>query len=111
MAHFGAYCASKAGVIALAQSLAHELAPVGITVNTVAPSLINTAMHETAIRDEAEARGVTFDEQRELEWSQVPMGRAGEPEDVASAVLYLASADAGYVTGASLDVTGGLMRR
>jgi NAD(P)-dependent dehydrogenase (short-subunit alcohol dehydrogenase family) len=111
VAHFGAYCASKAGVIVLAQSLAHELAEQGITVNTVSPSLIDTEMHRTALREEAEARGVSFEEQRDLEWSQVPMKRAGDPADVARAVMYLASDDAGYVTGASLDVTGGLMRR
>ena len=111
VAHFGAYCASKAGLIVLAQSLAHELAERGVTVNTVAPSLINTSMHERALRDEAAARGVSYEEQRDLEWGQVPMKRAGVPADVARAVLYLASDDASYVTGASLDVTGGLMRR
>jgi len=111
VAHFAAYCASKAGVIVLAQSLAHELAEHGVTVNTVAPGMINTGMHETALREEAAARGVSFEEQRELEWGQVPMRRAGDPADVARAVLYLASDDAGYVTGASVDVTGGLMRR
>ena len=95
VAHFGAYCASKAGVIVLAQSLAHELAEQGITVNTISPSLINTTMHETALREEAVKRGVSFEEQRDLEWSQVPMKRAGDPADVARAVLFLASADAG----------------
>jgi NAD(P)-dependent dehydrogenase (short-subunit alcohol dehydrogenase family) len=95
----------------LAQSLAHELAEHGVTVNTVAPGLINTGMHQTALREEAAARGVSFEEQRDLEWGQVPMKRAGDPADVARAVMYLASDDAGYVTGASVDVTGGLMRR
>jgi NAD(P)-dependent dehydrogenase (short-subunit alcohol dehydrogenase family) len=111
VAHFGAYCASKAGLMILAQSVAHELAETGVTVNTVAPSVINTEMHHIAVRDEAAARGVTFEQQRDYEWGQIPMKRAGDPEDVARAVLFLASDDASYVTGASLDVTGGLMRR
>ena len=111
VAHFGAYCASKAGLMVLAQSLAHELAETGVTVNTVAPSVINTGMHETALRDEAAARGVSFETQRDFEWAQIPMKRAGDPVDVAHAVMFLASDDASYVTGASLDVTGGLMRR
>jgi NAD(P)-dependent dehydrogenase (short-subunit alcohol dehydrogenase family) len=108
---FGAYCASKAGLIVLTQSLAAEVARSGVTANTIAPSLINTGMHESALRDEAAQRGVSFESFRDAEWDKVPIGRAGEPEDVGRAVLFLASDDAKYITGASLDVGGGLMRR
>jgi 3-oxoacyl-[acyl-carrier protein] reductase len=68
-------------------------------------------MHETALREEAAARGLPFEQLRDVEWSKVPMKRVGDPDDVARAVLYLASDGARYVTRASLDVTGGLMRR
>lgn len=108
---FSAYCASKAGLIVLTQSLAAEVARSGVTANTIAPSLINTGMHEAALRDEAAHRGVAFESFRDAEWDKVPIGKAGEPEDVARAVLFLASDDARYITGASLDVGGGLMRR
>jgi NAD(P)-dependent dehydrogenase (short-subunit alcohol dehydrogenase family) len=108
---FSAYCASKAGVIVLAQSMAEELAPCGVTVNTVSPSLINSEMHDEAMHGEATLLGLTFEEVRDREWAKIPMKRAGDPEDISHAVLFLASDEAKYITGASLDVTGGLMRR
>jgi NAD(P)-dependent dehydrogenase (short-subunit alcohol dehydrogenase family) len=111
MGLFSAYCASKAGLIVLAQSMADELASCGVTVNTVSPSLIKTAMHDEAMREEGALRGMSFEEMRDLEWGKIPMKRAGDPEDVSHAVLFLASDEAKYITGASLDVTGGLMRR
>jgi NAD(P)-dependent dehydrogenase (short-subunit alcohol dehydrogenase family) len=110
-AYYAAYCASKAGVISLAQALAEELAPHGITVNSVAPGNINTAMHESALRDEAVERGLSFEQFRDSEWSKIPLGRAGDPADIGNAILYLASDAAGYVTGASIDVNGGLLLR
>jgi len=108
---FSAYCASKGGLIVLAQSMADELGPCGVTVNTVSPSLIQTEMHDEALRGEAAALGVSFEEVCEMEWNKVPMKRPGDPEDISNAVLFLASDEAKYITGASLDVTGGLMRR
>jgi 3-oxoacyl-[acyl-carrier protein] reductase len=90
------YAAAKAGVIALSKVLAKELARRQITVNAVAPGIIQTPMIG-AIRPEVLA---------EYE-KQIPIGRIGTPEDVAHAVLFLAAAESGYVTGQVLPVTGG----
>jgi 3-oxoacyl-[acyl-carrier protein] reductase len=91
------YAASKAGLIGFAKALAREVASRGITVNVVAPGMIETAMTR-AITDKA--RG---------EWaSQIPLGRLGAPEDVASAVCFLASDEASYITGHVLAVNGGM---
>ncbi len=91
------YAAAKAGLVGMSKSLAAEVASRGITVNCVAPGFIETAMTETL----GEA-------QRERLLGQIPAGRMGVPEDVAAAVLYLASPAAGYVTGATLHVNGGM---
>jgi NAD(P)-dependent dehydrogenase (short-subunit alcohol dehydrogenase family) len=110
-AYYAAYCASKAGVISLTQTLAEEMAPHGVTVNSVAPGMINTSMHEKALREEAAERGMSFEEFRDSEWAKIPLGRAGEPEDIVNAVLFLASDEARYMTGASVDVNGGVQLR
>jgi 3-oxoacyl-[acyl-carrier protein] reductase len=91
------YAASKAGLIGLTKSLARELASRTITVNAVAPGYIETAM--TAVLTE---------EQRNAMTSQVPLARAGTDKDIAGAVAFLASEDASYVTGHTLDVNGGM---
>ncbi|MFN7224368.1 MAG: 3-oxoacyl-[acyl-carrier-protein] reductase [Paracoccaceae bacterium] len=91
------YAASKAGMVGLSKSLAAEVATRGITVNCVAPGFIETAMTSKLT-----------DAQRESILRDVPSGRMGAPLDVASAVLYLASPEAGYVTGAVLHVNGGM---
>jgi 3-oxoacyl-[acyl-carrier protein] reductase len=91
------YAASKAGLIGLTKSLARELASRTITVNAVAPGYIETAM--TAVLTE---------EQRTAMTSQVPLARAGTDRDVAAAVKFLASEEAGYITGHTLDVNGGM---
>ncbi len=91
------YAAAKAGMVGLSKSLAHEVASRGITVNCVAPGFITTAMTDKLT-----------DDQRQAILSQVPSGRMGEAEEVAGAVLYLASPVAGYVTGATLHVNGGM---
>ncbi|MYV60787.1 SDR family oxidoreductase [Streptomyces sp. SID4931] len=91
------YASSKAGLVGLARSLARELGPRGITANVVAPGLVETDM----------ARRLT-DRQREGILGEVPLKRAGRPEEVAAAVLWLASEHAGYVTGAVVPVDGGL---
>jgi len=91
------YAASKAGLIGLTKSLARELASRTITVNAVAPGYIETAM--TAVLTEEQKTAMT---------SQVPLGRAGTDKDIASAVVFLASEEAGYITGHTLDVNGGM---
>jgi NAD(P)-dependent dehydrogenase (short-subunit alcohol dehydrogenase family) len=111
IALYSAYCVSKAGVIVLAQSLAEELAEFGVTVNTVSPGMINTSMHQQNLHEEAAARGMTYEAMRDQAWEKIPMKHAGEPRDIADAVLFLASDAARYITGSSIDVTGGLMRR
>jgi len=110
-AYYAAYCASKAGVISLTQVLAEEMAPFGVRVNSVAPGMINTGMHERALREEAAERGMSFEEFRDSEWARIPLGKAGDPVDIANAHLFLASDEAKYVTGASLDVNGGVQLR
>lgn len=92
------YAASKAGLIGLTKSVAKELASRHITANAVAPGFIATAM--------TEALG---EKTREGLMSQIPLGRLGAPEDVAHAVLFLCSEEAGYVTGQVLPVDGGMV--
>ncbi|MEV5010803.1 SDR family NAD(P)-dependent oxidoreductase [Streptomyces sp. NPDC055692] len=107
-AYFSAYCSSKAALIVLTQSLAAELAP-HVRANTVCPGNINTAMHRNALDTEAAERGITFEEMKAIEWEKIPLGFAGEPSTIADAVVYLCSPAASYVTGASLDVNGGVL--
>ena len=92
------YAASKAGLIGLTKTLARELASRGITVNAVAPGLIETDM-----------TGALSDEVRQAILQKVPLGKLGEPEDIAAAVAYLASAEAKYITGQVLTVDGGMV--
>ncbi|HET9250653.1 MAG TPA: 3-oxoacyl-[acyl-carrier-protein] reductase [Candidatus Eisenbacteria bacterium] len=92
------YAASKAGLIGLTKAVAKELASRHITVNAVAPGFIDTAMTE-ALGEKA----------REALTSRIPLGRLGKPEDVAHAVLFLCSEEAGYVTGQVLTVDGGMV--
>lgn len=106
---FSAYCASKAALIVFTQSLAEEMAPYGVRVNAICPGNINTVMHQTALRGEAEKRGVSFEEMKDREWSKIPLGKAGDPEDIGNAIMFLASDKAKYITGASLDVNGGVL--
>ena len=93
----GNYAASKAGMVGMSKSLAAEVASRNITVNCVAPGFISTAMTDK-LNDEQKARILTA----------VPAGRMGEAAEIAAAVLYLASLEAGYVTGATLHVNGGM---
>ncbi|MFC0451689.1 SDR family NAD(P)-dependent oxidoreductase [Rhodococcus jostii] len=108
---FSAYCASKAAIIVLAQSLAAEVAGDGITVNTVAPGMTNTDLHRQALAEEAAKRSITFEEFRDQEYAHIPLGRSADPVDIANAVLFLTSDEARYVTGASIDVNGGVLFR
>ena len=91
------YSAAKAGLIGMTKALAQEVASRGVTVNAVAPGLIATSMTER-LSEQQRARLV----------ESIPLGRVGSPEDVAAAVAYLASDEAGWVTGATLHVNGGM---
>ena len=91
------YAAAKAGLLGFTKSLAKELASRGITVNAVAPGFIDTDM----------TRGLS-EAQKAALLAQIPMARLGAPEDVAAAVLFLASPQAGYITGETLHVNGGM---
>lgn len=103
---FGAYCASKFGVIGLTQSLAMEMAEYGVNVNAVCPgTIVETAMREETDR-EAIRLGRLTAKQRE---GQIPIGRVGLPSDIANVVAFLASAESDYMTGQSINVTGGLL--
>jgi 3-oxoacyl-[acyl-carrier protein] reductase len=90
------YSAAKAGIIGLTKAAAKELAHLGVRVNAVQPGLIATAMTEALRPDVWESK-----------LAEIPMGRAGSPEEVAGAVLFLASDLSAYMTGTVLEVTGG----
>jgi 3-oxoacyl-[acyl-carrier protein] reductase len=91
------YAASKAGLVALTKSLAREVARFGITVNAVSPGLVDTRL----------LGGLSEPRRQEME-RQIPLGRLGDPAEVAAAILFLASPAASYVTGTTLHVDGGL---
>jgi 2-hydroxycyclohexanecarboxyl-CoA dehydrogenase len=95
------YAASKGGVIAFTKSLAMECATLGITVNNVPPGFVDTPMLRQAAKDGGLAGGV------EATAAHSPMRRPGRPEDIAAACAFLASEDAGYITGHTLSVNGG----
>ncbi|MCH2190647.1 MAG: 3-oxoacyl-ACP reductase FabG [Gammaproteobacteria bacterium] len=91
------YAASKAGVIGFTKSLAQEIASRGVTVNAIAPGFIQTDMTDAL-----------NDEQKEKMAANIPAGKLGQPEDIASAVVFLASDESAYITGTTLHVNGGM---
>jgi meso-butanediol dehydrogenase/(S,S)-butanediol dehydrogenase/diacetyl reductase len=103
----GVYVAAKHAVIGLTKNLAHELAPHGIRVNAVCPGWIDTGLLENYNRQVAELENKSIDQVRREIVSKIPLGRMGTPEDVAGLVTFLASDDARYMTGQSVNVTGG----
>lgn len=98
--HFASYCASKGGLKMMTRDLAIELAPLGITINSVAPGAIETPINKNLLNDPAKLKPLL---------ENIPLNRLGKPEDVAGIVLFLASADADYVTGTTYFVDGGLL--
>ena len=98
--HFTSYCASKGGMKMITRNLAVELGPMGITVNNVAPGAIATPINQDLLDDPEQSQKVI---------KNIPLGRFGEPEDVAGIVAFLASDEAKYITGATFYVDGGLL--
>ena len=97
--NFAAYCASKGGVRMLTRTLAVELGPLGITINSIAPGAIETPINTTLLNDPVKLQSLK---------RQIPLGRLGKPADVAGLAVYLASADSDYVTGTTYLIDGGL---
>lgn len=91
------YAASKAGMVGMSKSLAYEVASRGITVNAIAPGFITTAMTDKLT-----------DDQKAKIMQQIPAGRMGDAEEIAAAALYLASGEAGYITGTTMHINGGM---
>lgn len=98
--HFTSYCVSKGGVKMMMRNLAVELGPLGITINNVAPGAIETPIN-TKLMNDPEKLGALL--------QNIPLGRLGKPNDVASMVAFLASSDADYITGTTFFVDGGLL--
>lgn len=101
------YVASKFGVVGLTQAMAFELAPHGITVNSVCPGYVATPMQTRELGWEAALRGTTEDKVKQLYVDDTPLGRLETPQDVARAVAFLAGPDARFITGEALAVNGG----
>jgi glucose 1-dehydrogenase len=97
--HFSSYCASKGGLKMIARNLSIELAPLGITINNIAPGAIETPINKNLLNDPVKLKGLL---------ENIPLRRLGKPEDVASIAAFLASEESSYVTGATFVVDGGL---
>jgi glucose 1-dehydrogenase len=97
--NFAAYCASKGGVRMLTRTLAVELGPFGITINSIAPGAIETPINSALLNDPVKLQSLV---------GQIPLGRLGRPGDVAGLAIFLASGDSDYVTGTTCFVDGGL---
>jgi glucose 1-dehydrogenase len=98
--HFASYCASKGGVKMLTRNLSIELAPLGITINSIAPGAIATPINKNLLNDPAKLNALL---------QNIPLKRLGEPSDVASLASFLASDESSYITGTTLFVDGGLL--
>ncbi len=105
-----AYCASKAGNLLLTQTLALEVAP-HVRVNAICPGHMATEQNWQEIQKWAEERGTSFEIERDRLWETIPLKRPGEDEEIGRLAMFLASDDADYITGASIDIDGGFSVR
>ncbi len=105
------YSGTKAGVIALTQAFALEMAPHNVRVNTIAPGYMATEMQWEGLRQRADHAGISFEAERQRVWDLVPLGRHGTPEEMGALVAFLASDEAAYITGATIGLAGGVVRR
>jgi len=104
-----AYCSTKAAVLGLTRALAVELGCHGITANAICPGPIQTEMLKKTYQHLADINGVTLEEWSTGILNTIPVGRFGKPEDVAALVAFLASEDAGFINGQSINIDGGLV--
>lgn len=105
----GAYAVAKAGVIMLTRVMAKELAPMGIRANSICPGQIMTDLEKWRFGLEAGALGGTPEEREKIMCESIPLGRIGSPKEVGNVVAFLASEESAYMTGQSINVTGGQM--
>ena len=103
-----AYNVSKAGVVSITQTLAAELAPFGVNVNAISPGPVSTEFHDTVMPQRAATLGIAPEAMVERIRASIPLGRWGKPEDIAKAVLFLASNQSAWMTGQNLILAGGL---
>ena len=103
------YSASKAAVLSMTRTFAYAWAKRGVRVNAVCPGVIETPMNDVVLDDIAAARGIGRDEIERARAAAIPMGRTAPPEEVASVIAFLLSADASYMTGQGVNVTGGMI--
>lgn len=97
----------RAGIVGLCKTLSHEFAPYGITVNNVAPGSFDTDRLKHLHERNAQTAGISFEEARKQAEAKIPLGRLGQPEELANAIVFLASEAASYITGQTLMVDGG----
>ncbi len=101
------YASSKAAVLSITRSFAKAFAPNGVRVNAVAPGVIETPMQRALRDNSAQARGLTVEQMEQAREATIPLGRPGTPEECAAVIWFLLSDEAAYMTGQSLNVTGG----
>jgi 3-oxoacyl-[acyl-carrier protein] reductase len=102
--------AIRSAVVAMSKTLSNDVAPLGITINTIGPGRIRTERLEQVDANAAKSRGVSLEEVRRQSEAQIPMGRYGSPEEFAALAVFLASEPASYITGQTLIVDGGMVK-
>ena len=107
--NYTAYCASKFGVVGITQSLALEFAPLGIRVNTLCPGVVMTPLWNDMLGDYAKKRNLKEEEVIPYMKSKIPLGRLTLESDVSAAAVFLAGGDASYITGQSINISGGVI--